>query len=151
LWYKMDIMKTENILSVSEPSVSYQAADSNIIQIIQAVREGINYASFSAFVGRLPFSLPEWSGFLHVSERTLQRYQKEKKTFDPAQSERIMQIALLMKMGNQVFGDGQKFNAWLEADNISLGKIKPKELLDSSFGINLLKDELIRIEHGILA
>lgn len=144
-------METENILSVSEPSVSYQSADYGMMQIIQAVREGIHYANFSAFVGRLPFSLPEWSGFLHVSERTLQRYQKEKKTFDPAQSERIMQIALLMKMGNQVFGDEKKFNAWLDADNISLGKIKPKTLLDSSFGIGLLKDELIRIEHGVLA
>jgi uncharacterized protein (DUF2384 family) len=50
-----------------------------------------------------------------------------------------------------VFGDKERFNVWLNATNIALGNVKPKDLLDNTFGISLLKDELGRIEHGILA
>ena len=62
-----------------------------------------------------------------------------------------MQVTLLIRYGREVFGDEKKFNLWLNTENLSLGSVRPKELLDSSFGIDLLKDELTRIEHGILA
>ncbi|MCH8317933.1 MAG: DUF2384 domain-containing protein [Bacteroidetes bacterium] len=54
-------------------------------------------------------------------------------------------------LGLDVFVDSQKFNTWLESQNIALGGIKPKDLLDNTFGINMIKDELSRIEHGVLA
>jgi len=31
------------------------------------------------------------------------------------------------------------------------GSLKPKSLLDSSFGIRMISDQLGRIEHGVLA
>ena len=58
---------------------------------------------------------------------------------------------MLNKYGIEVFDDQDKFNVWLLTKNVALGGIKPKDLLDSSFGIQLLKDELTRIEHGVLA
>jgi uncharacterized protein (DUF2384 family) len=60
-------------------------------------------------------------------------------------------IILLFKKGTDVFGNNSDFIAWLNAKNISLGGIKPISLLDNTFGINMVKEELIRIEHGILA
>jgi uncharacterized protein (DUF2384 family) len=65
--------------------------------------------------------------------------------------ENIIQISELYNLGIEVFGDKDKFNIWLETQNLALGGIRPKELLDNSFGIGLLKDELLRIEQGILA
>ena len=58
---------------------------------------------------------------------------------------------LIYKLGVNVFGDKEKFISWSETKNLALGGVKPKELLDNTFGISLLKDELTRIEHGILA
>ena len=131
---------------------SYAHADDNsVFDIISAVREGIKFGVFAKIAAGFPFSLSEWSVFLHLSERTIQRYKKEKRTFDPLQSEKIVEISMLYTKGVEVFGDAPRFNAWLEANNVALGGIKPKTLLDSTFGINLLKDELTRIEHGILA
>ena len=86
-----------------------------------------------------------------MSERTMQRYKKEKKTFDPIYSEKILEVMLLYKLGINVFGNKEKFISWIETKNLALGGVKPKELLDNTFGISLLKDELTRIEHGILA
>lgn len=57
----------------------------------------------------------------------------------------------LYQYGIKVFGDEEKFRAWLEIQNPALGNVIPKRLLDNAAGIDLIKNELIRIEHGVLA
>ena len=109
------------------------------------------FRAIRGIADKSPFSTTEWSNFLHLSERTFQRYKKDRRTFDPLHSEKILEITLVYNKGVEVFGDKANFDAWLSAKNVALGGIKPKELLDSSFGIGLLKDELTRIEHGVLA
>lgn len=139
-----------NILE--ETTITYGSVDDrDVFRLIDAIRAGINFSVFSSIAKQSSFSINEWSGFLHLSERTMQRYQKEKKTFDPLSSERILEILLLSRLGTEVFGNSEKFTSWLETRNIVLGGKKPKEFLDNTFGIGLLKDELTRIEHGILA
>lgn len=128
-----------------------QIDDRDVLMLISSVREGIKYSLFQTIANNSPFSTAEWSNFLHLSERTFQRYKKEKRTFDPLHSEKILEITLVYNKGTEVFGDKGNYDAWLEAKNVALGGIKPKELLDSTFGIGLLKDELTRIEHGVLA
>jgi putative toxin-antitoxin system antitoxin component (TIGR02293 family) len=125
--------------------------DKDVFMLISTVREGIKYAMFQNIADKSPFSTSEWSNFLHLSERTFQRYKKEKRKFDPLHSEKILEITLVYNKGIEVFGDKTNFDAWLEAKNVALGGIRPKELLDSTFGIGLLRDELTRIEHGVLA
>lgn len=139
-------------LDLFEPHVAYNALDDrNAYSLIKILKDGIGFSVFMNFVNKSPFSLTEWSDFLHLSERTMQRYKKEMRVFDAPQSERILEIAMLYKKGLEVFGDSNKFDSWLETNNLALGNIKPKQLLDNSFGINLIKDELTRIEYGILA
>ncbi len=139
-------------MTLFDPEVSYNTIDDNgVLAIMKSIREGLKYSVFENFANKIPFNLNEWASFLHLSERTIQRIKLEKRTFDPIQSERIFEIALLYNKGTEVFGDASKFNIWLETENLYLGQVKPKYLLDNSFGINLLKDELSRIEHGILA
>jgi putative toxin-antitoxin system antitoxin component (TIGR02293 family) len=140
------------LLDIAEERISYNSIDDRkIIILMKALRSGFTYALFYNFAKRTPFTLYEWSVFLNMSERTIQRYKKEKKRFDPIYSEKILQISLLYNLGAEVFGSDENFNIWLETQNVALGGIKPKELLDNSFGIGLLKDELTRIEHGVLA
>ncbi len=136
---------------IIDPESFSQVNEADTISLIEMVRQGIKYTFFQAFALKSPFSLTEWSQLLHISERTMQRYQKEEKKFDPIQSEKILQIALLFKQGQDVFGEPKKFNIWIDSNNVALGGIKPKSLLDNSFGIELIKDELSKIEQGILA
>ncbi len=123
----------------------------NSLSLIEIIREGISFKSFNDFVNKGPFSLPEWSKYLHISERTMQRYQKENKTFELPQSEKIVELAIFYERGVKVFGDKAKFDTWLGLDNIALHNYRPKDLLDSSFGIQWLNEILTRIEHGIFA
>jgi len=131
---------------------SYKSADDkNMLAIIDVVRTGISFNEFDKIVGNAPFSLAEWANYLQLSERTIQRAQKEKKAFQPIQSERIVELAMLYEYGVEVFGDKENFNVWLNAKSIALGGRTPKELLDTMFGVGMVKDELGRIEHGVLA
>ena len=137
---------------LSPNTFSYNSVDDkDVFSIINTIKKGIKFSAFNSMALNSPFSLIEWSGFLNISERTMQRYKKERKSFDSNSSEKIIEIALLFKYGIEVFGNKEKFNSWLETKNVALGGIVPKELLDNTFGINLLKDELTRIEYGVLA
>ncbi len=137
---------------LKEQLITYATLDDkNAYSLINAIKEGIRFSFFEKLAKNIPFTLREWASYLHLSERSLQRFKKEKGTFNTVSSEKIIEITMPNKYGIEVFGDQDKFNVWLLTKNVALGGIKPKDLLDSSFGIQLLKDELTRIEHGILA
>jgi putative toxin-antitoxin system antitoxin component (TIGR02293 family) len=137
---------------VNEPAVSYgYTDDSTVLSIMDMVRSGVKYNHFSKVAQRIPFSLSEWSSFLHISERTMQRYQAENKTFEPVQSEKIAQLTMLSNYGTEVFGSSETFFIWLNSKNVALGGATPKSFLDNSFGIEYIKNELGRIEHGIVS
>ncbi|HUZ58483.1 MAG TPA: antitoxin Xre/MbcA/ParS toxin-binding domain-containing protein [Hanamia sp.] len=139
-------------IELTPNTFSYNSVDDkDVFSIISTIKKGVKFSTFNSIALNSPFSLIEWSGFLNISERTMQRYKKERKSFDSNSSEKIIEIALLFKYGIEVFGNKEKFNTWLETKNVALGGIVPKELLDNTFGINLLKDELTRIEYGVLA
>jgi len=145
---------TETIHSIGEPSAAYgyhNVDDGGIFRMIAIAEKGISFQLFNNLVKKFPFSFQEWAGFLHISGKTLSRYQKEEKTFDTLQSEKILQIEMLYKRGEEVFGSADYFLIWLQAENLALGKTKPQDLIGSNFGISLLMDELTRLEHGILA
>lgn len=131
---------------------SYRSADDkDLLNIIDLVRSGITYQDFNKLMDHTPFSMSEWASYLQLSERTMQRNQKEKKAFQPIQSERIVELAMLYQYGLEVFGDQNNFDTWLDTKSVALGGSAPKELLDTKFGITMVKDALTRIEHGVLA
>ena len=140
--------------TIQEPVAVYgyhNFDDAGIFRMIDIAERGISFKFFDNLVKKFPFSFQDWASFLHISSKTLSRYQKEEKTFDTMQSEKILQIEMLYNRGEEVFGSAEYFLMWLQAENIALGKVKPQSLLGSSFGISLLMDELSRIEHGVLA
>lgn len=125
--------------------------DKGILRIINTINKGIDYKTFKDIAKNYPFSLQNWSELLHISNKTISRYQKEGKSFDPIQSEKIVMLDILHSRGVEVFGDSNDFITWLQTENLALGKIKPESIMNTGFGIALLMDELTRIEHGILA
>jgi putative toxin-antitoxin system antitoxin component (TIGR02293 family) len=130
---------------------NYEFADDDTFDLTNMVREGVAFPYFTKLSNQIHFGFEEWSSYLHLSERTIQRYKKENKSFDPIYSERILQIELLYKKGIVVFGIADNFYTWMDSVSIPLGNVKPKELLDTSFGIDAIYDELGRIEYGVLA
>jgi uncharacterized protein (DUF2384 family) len=58
---------------------------------------------------------------------------------------------VLYKKGAEIFGNANDFNTWLNTEAVGLGKVKPFDLLYTQGGINLVMEELLRIEFGALA
>lgn len=137
-------------MAMSAPK-PYKFLDDDEVNLTSMVREGISFSYLTKLSNHIHFNIDDWASYLHLSERTIQRYKKENKTFDPIYSEKIVMIELLYKKGIEVFGDENKFYAWMDYNSIPLGGVKPKQLLDTVFGINMIRDELGRIEHGVLA
>ncbi|WP_213083426.1 type II RES/Xre toxin-antitoxin system antitoxin [Epilithonimonas caeni] len=141
-------------IAVQEPVMAYgyqSFDDVGIFGLMDIAQKGISFKIFDGLSKKFPFTMQDWADFLHISGKTLSRYQKEDKSFDVLQSEKILQIEMLYKRGEEVFGSADNFLIWLQSDNVALGKTKPQDLLGSVFGISLLMDELTRIEHGVLA
>ena len=150
LWQKQIVMSED--FELNEPVIAYHTFNSkDAYSLISAIKKGIKYTFFEQLIKISPFTIRDWAGFLHISERSIQRYKKESGRFSAVSSEKIIEITMFYKFGIDVFGDKIKFDTWLNSNNVALGGIKPVELLDTSFGIAILKDELIRIEHGVLA
>jgi len=149
--YKQDAEATPE---VQEPMTIYSFHnfdDAGIFGIMESVKRGISFDAFVRISQKFPFTIQTWADFLHLSTKTLSRYEKDNKTFEAPQSERIMQIEMLHTKGIEVFGSDEYFMIWLQTESLILGKKKPQDLLDSSFGIALLTDELTRIAHGVLS
>jgi putative toxin-antitoxin system antitoxin component (TIGR02293 family) len=88
---------------------------------------------------------------LDVSYKTVSRYQKEKKKLSPLQSEYILKTIVLFNKGNQVFGNKESFNRWLDKPSFGLGNRIPRAFITTVGGINFIIDELNRIARGDLA
>ncbi|HEY5328022.1 MAG TPA: antitoxin Xre/MbcA/ParS toxin-binding domain-containing protein [Mucilaginibacter sp.] len=129
----------------------YALIEDDPINLANVVRDGLSYNYFSTLSDRIHVGMQEWADYLHISERTIQRYKKEGKVFDPIYSEKIILVEMLYKKGVDVFEIEDNFYTWMDTKSIALGGVKPKDMLDTSFGITMVYDELGRMEHGIFA
>lgn len=132
--------------------VDFTYADflSNKLLMILIIRKGIPYSLFNLIQNYTPFSDTDWSNFLDLSTKSLQRYKQASKQFKPIQSEKIIELSEVANMGFDVFGDMKKFKLWANTPNFSLGNLTPIELLNDSYGKEMVISELTRINHGIL-
>lgn len=122
----------------------------NKMAVIRAISEGIPYKLFALIAQLTPFTDDDWSTFLSLSTKSLQRYKQNEQRFKPLQSEKIIAMAEVTRMGEEVLGNADAFKQWLETPNYALGKACPIRLLGNAYGKDLVMAELHRINHGIL-
>ena len=88
---------------------------------------------------------------MNKSLNTLQNYREKKTTLDVATSEKLLKLFALYSKGAVVFGLLDSFTEWLSRPAYGIGNQVPQTLLDTMTGIELINDELGRIEFGDLA
>ena len=142
-------MSPEAVISINE-DLTYSDFLSNKMLIISAIRVGIPYSLFDLIRVQTPFSEGDWADILDISTKTLHRYKQSSISFRSTQSEKIIEMSEVTKVGMEVFEDMEKFKLWLDTPNFSLGNLKPIELLRDSYGKELVISELTRINFGIL-
>ena len=88
---------------------------------------------------------------LGISLKTILRYAQEGKPLLPRYAESALKVIALYKKGVEIFGDKDQFNRWLQKPAFGLDGQVPYTLLGMTTGIDLVLEELIRIEFGALA
>lgn len=111
---------------------------------VDIFRNGLDKNSFESFKLISGLDYETLADALGVSAKTLQR----KEVFDTIQSEKLYELAELYAIGINYFGR-EGFRRWMERPLFSLGNRTPLDLIDVSAGLDLLKTEIMRLQHGI--
>ncbi|HBE42368.1 MAG TPA: hypothetical protein DDW27_14415 [Bacteroidales bacterium] len=86
-----------------------------------------------------------------ISTKTLYSYRHSGKKLPVRLNEQILKLEELYKKGIELFESADEFNKWLKSESFGLGNMKPINLLNSITGIDLVFEELVRMEFGATA
>tara|TARA_R110002096_G_scaffold237751_7_gene428653 strand:+ start:8836 stop:9261 length:426 start_codon:yes stop_codon:yes gene_type:complete len=141
----MDV-NTFNI--ILEDTVEY--AVDNELGLVELARKGVLKKAVQNLANFASISMKEIATLLPISERSLQRY-SDTDRLNSGISEHILIISKVMLRAEEVLGSSEKLRNWLNSPSIGLGQRTPISLLDTSFGAQLVMDELGRLEYGVFA
>ncbi len=161
----MSYIKKQNDKNVlNEPAVAYVAngafnpfygllggsKPANDFDVINLARKGFPKKGLLSLAKKISLSLQDLAGILHISERTLQRYDDDD-IIKTEYAEKAVELARLYTRGEEVFGSIDKFKLWVKTPGLVFNGEAPVSLLDTSAGFDMVFKELGRIEHGIFA
>lgn len=115
------------------------------LELIQKIRDGVRKSDWKALISLLGATEKEFINILPASLSSMQK----KDIYDKETSERIYELARLYGMGYEVFDTKEDFKNWLMTKSRALGDKMPFELLDSSFGFEMVENEIIRIQYNV--
>jgi putative toxin-antitoxin system antitoxin component (TIGR02293 family) len=139
----MELSNVEHVLGLKKKIKTH-------LDLVKLSQRGVPKGTVNRLAKHLSIGLKGIAPLLSVNQRTIQRLSSGK-VFSPAVSERILRIALVVARGEEVFGNLERFNLWLKESNKALADQTPLSLLASEFGIDMILDELGRIEYGIVS
>lgn len=129
----------------------YQKSYNDNITLVAISKKGLLPQAVFDFIALTDFSFPYVEKVLNKTIKTFTSYKKNKTTLDPVLSEKLLKFFALYSKGQNVFGSVDDFNKWLNEPAFGLGNMVPKDLLETITGIELVSQELTRIEYGDLA
>jgi putative toxin-antitoxin system antitoxin component (TIGR02293 family) len=153
-----EIQDSQELPMVAEATFAYGTTKMTIDQIlsdklnlVMHIKAGLPYQFYKVLQRFISLNEEEWASALGISTKSLQRYKTSETPFKSAQSEKLIGMAEIIKRGHEVFGNKDKFELWLRQSSFALGGMAPIELLQDSYGRELVLKELNNIEHGIFA
>jgi putative toxin-antitoxin system antitoxin component (TIGR02293 family) len=123
---------------------------SSDFNIVQLTRQGLSKRVLMGLAKKISLTLQQLANIMHISERTLQRYDDDA-IIKAEYAEKAIELARLYTRGEEVFGTMDKFKTWMSTQLLVFNGESPLSLLDTSAGFNMVFTELGRIEHGIFA
>lgn len=115
---------------------------------IHLIRKGVRKSSLDCLMEAADISLKDMADIMQVTGKELAS-KKPNELLEKDQAEKAVNIARLYALGEESFGSADEFQKWMNSRIKSLGNQRPKDFLDTSSGISLLMDEIIRIQHGV--
>ena len=146
---KNNIIDTDQEISkVSEAVAVY---GSTPLKRVHRARHGVTSHFVTDLLAKFMFSKQELALLIAISPKTLDRHLQGQKAFSGLQAERLLRLGDLYMEGIGIFGNQSRFLKWLNSEVIALDATTPRSWLDTQQGIDLISDEMVRIQHGVFA
>ena len=129
----------------------YEKELSNPVAMVMKAAEGLAVSVFDGLIQVSALNKNQLAAFIDATPKTIDNYRLRRHKLGRIESEQLLQLMSLYKKGNEIFGSSESFNLWLKQQASGLGGIIPFDLLYTQGGINLVMEELLRIEYGALA
>lgn len=141
------VIKDSNLTKFSPSWVVLNGKDAPgyKMELIGRIREGVKKTDWKQLIQYTGSTEKEFEHILPASISSMQKntvYNKET-------SERIYELARLFGLGYEVFDSKEDFKKWLMTPSRTLGNRIPFELLDSSFGFEMVENEIVRIQYNV--
>ena len=121
----------------------------NDFDLAYLAANGVPKASIQHLADSVGMDVKDIIALLPVTSRNLQRYE-DADLLSNVVSDHLISLADLFSIGVRVLGK-EYFLDWLNNEIPALAQEKPISFLRTHAGIELIKTELGRIEHGIFA
>ncbi len=125
------------------------ASEPEVLYSVIAKTKHFEISRFEQLSKKLLFSQLEWADILHISDRTLQRYLKDRKPFEGLYAEHLYQLENMANLGLAVFSTPEVLKQWLLKSKDVLNEQLDFSTLQSFWGVKLISNELGRIAYGV--
>jgi|SRR5450432_1752564 len=115
--------------------------------IVFSARKGVKPKIFFDFADSINMPEKKLALLINISSRTIHNYKDQQKPLEPIQSEHLLKLIALFSKGENIFGNIDEFNYWLQKPFWN-SKEKPIDWLTTPGGVDLVMDELARLSHG---
>ena len=123
---------------------------SSAADFVNAVRNGLPYASLEALSTALQTDLSSVGSVVGIAPRTLAR-RKLEKLLSPVESDRLYRIAYILHLAASTLGGVDKARVWLQRSNRALGGAVPLSFIDTEIGERKVEQVLHQLTYGIYA
>lgn len=118
--------------------------------MMQALHKGFAVGALRSFITAYGLNEKDIETALGMSHSTLMRRKKSGR-FNEFESDRLLRVAGLYALAEEVFGDRGLAVDWMQEPNRGLGGKRPIDYADTEAGAREVENLLGRIVHGIAA
>jgi putative toxin-antitoxin system antitoxin component (TIGR02293 family) len=137
-------------MEANEPQAIYSRYKSKIsdpASIVFSAQKGVSAKIFDDVV-KLFGNTDYMAEVVELTHKTINKYRTQNIKFSPIRSEIMLKLIALYQKGVSIFGTRDAFISWLAKPAYGIGGHVPLDLVKTSDGIDLITDELDRIQYG---
>jgi len=115
--------------------------------IVVSARKGLAPKVFYDFAEAIKMPERNLAALINLSSRTISNYKESQKKLDPLYGEHLLKLIALFEKGEQIFGNVDEFNYWLQKPFWNSNE-KPSDWLSTGGGVDFLSEELEKLAQG---
>lgn len=129
-----------------QPYVPHIPDHQSTLSLIEA---GLHVRDLEVVIRSLALTIEEVAGLLHVNPRTIMRLDDPSKVLKPDMAERVACLMRLIKFGRVVLRSNEHLATYIKSTSMALDGKRPLDYLGTILGMEMIFDELGRIDHGV--